>query len=397
MVLLLLVMAICIFGTACSTSAFENAEIYYSEVSAVAKTWLFSGVSAEASGTQADTKAKLETPGSFMLDEDGNYSFIGVANADYYLMYFCSVEATDDKDAFLFSSNSIPATGTGGETYAGNVNDLISYGYGEYLVKVFAFPDMNDNQNTMSSAATATFSRSGAQETPVIDYLWNTFENTVDVQVSNIDNYMYQVYPDTVVVTFTNVEDSSDTVEVVIEDLSADHYSAECGELTPGATYDIKAVGYSESSFVTNGTSDTANVAQGVTFGGHNVISKNYYYTDGIARSSFSYPQVTECLDVVAGGTLNSDNTSFSFTFTATPVAANAGSAYSFVVAADCRPFSFDNASLELYEDGTFLFSQYAEMPPEGPSTIQGIWTENGDGTVTLSYNHATLTTSVGG
>ena len=36
-------------------------------------------------------------------------------------------------------------------------------------------------------------------------------------------------------------------------------------------------------------------------------------------------------------------------------------------------------------------------MPPEGPSSIEGIWTDNGDGTVTLSYNHATLWTSVDG
>lgn len=396
LILLLMIAAICIFTTACSTTAFSNAEIYRNEVGAVMKTWFPSGSTAEAKGDQESAKAKLATPADFTLDADGSYSFGGVENADYYLMYFCSTDATDDKDAFLFSSESIPATGNGEETYSGNVNDLISYGYGEYLVKVFAFPSMNDNRNAMSSAATAAYSCSGVMEDPVIDYLWNTFEDTVDVQVSNIGNYMYQVYPDSVVVTFTNVEDAADTVEVTIDALSADHYSTQCADLTPGATYDVKAVGHSASAFATNAETNTVDVAQGVTFGEHNVISKNYYYTDGIARKSFSYPQVTEKLDVTTGGTLNSDNSSVSFTFTATPIAANAGSTYSFIVAADCR-FSFDDAPLELYTDGTFKLSQLGEMPPEGPSSIEGIWTDNGDGTVTLSYNHATLWTSVDG
>ena len=155
LILLLMIAAICIFTTACSTTALSNAEIYRNEVGAVMKAWFPSGSTAEAKGNQESAKTKLATPADFTLDADGSYSFDGVENADYYLMYFCSTDATDDKDAFLFSSESIPATGNGEETYSGNVNDLISYGYGEYLVKVFAFPSMNDNQNAMSSAATA--------------------------------------------------------------------------------------------------------------------------------------------------------------------------------------------------------------------------------------------------
>ena len=169
LILLLMIAAICIFTTACSTTAFSNAEIYRNEVGAVMKAWFPSGSTAEAKGDQESAKAKLATPADFTLDADGSYSFGGVENADYYLMYFCSTDATDDKDAFLFSSDSIPATGNGEETYSGNVNDLISYGYGEYLVKVFAFPSMNDNQNAMSSAATAAYSCSGVMEDPVID------------------------------------------------------------------------------------------------------------------------------------------------------------------------------------------------------------------------------------
>lgn len=316
--LLLLLCTLALLCTACaSTTALDNIGAYYSEVGAVLDDWFASSSGGGVSGGGEGAAAAA-------LDENGNYSFTGVADADYYLVYFCAPDATSDSDPFLFSSNSIDATGTGGETYSGNIDDLVQYGYGEYLVKVFAFPSLNDASHAMSTAATATYSFSGAQDAPVIEYLWNTFDGTVDVQLSNIDTYMYQAYPDSVEVTFTNTADPSDTVVVTIEDLSADHYSATSDALTRGATYDITAVNHSENAYVTNGTSDTAQVAQGVTFGGHNVISADYYYTDG-----------------------------------------------------------------------TFRFDQYSEMPPQGPSHIEGIWTDNGDGTANLSVDHSTLRTSL--
>ena len=382
--------------TSCATTALDNINTYYDEVEAVMDDWFASSTSAGGSATESQsTAAKLDAPADFTLSENGDYSFTGVANADYYLVYFCAPDATGDSDPFLFSSNSIAATGTGGETYSGNIDDLVQYGYGEYLVKVFAFPSLNDSAHAMSTAATATYSFSGAQDAPVVDYLWNTFDGTVDVQVSNIADYMYQVYPDTVEVTFTNTADAADAVVVTVEDLSADHYNAVSDALTPGATYDITAVAHSESAFVTNPTSDTTQVAQGVTFDGHNVISANYYYTDGIARNSFSYPQYVDRFDLTNGGVFNCGNSSISFNFTATPTAASAGSAYTYSMTSDNRPFSIKDGTLELYTDGTFRFDQYSEMPPQGPSHIEGIWTDNGDGTANLSFDHSTLRTSL--
>ena len=146
---------------------------------------------------------------------------------------------------------------------------------------------------------------------------------------------------------------------------------------------------------MTNGTSDTAQVAQGVTFGGHNVISADYYYTDGIARNSFSYPQYVDRFDLINGGVFNCGNSSISFNFTATPTAASAGSAYTYSMTSDNRPFAIQDGTLELYTDGTFRFDQYSEMPPQGPSHIEGIWTDNGDGTANLSFDHSTLRTSL--
>jgi len=393
--LLLIFTALYTLCAACSTTAMDNLDTYRSEVGSVLDAWFSSSDRASRpDGSQAPAAAKLETPVNFTLDAKGNYSFTGVEHADYYLLYFCAPDAAGDSDPFLFSSDSIPASGSGGETYSGSVDDLVKYGYGEYLVKVFAFPNLNDNQHTMSAAATAEFSISGAQDAPVIDYLWNTFDGTIDVQLTNIDDYTYQMYPDRVEVTFVNTENSSDTVVLTMEDLSPDHYNLVSDALTPGATYDISAVNYSESAFVSNGVSDTTAVAQGVTFAGETVISANYYYTDGIARSSFSYPQYVDRLDLAEESVFNCMNSSIKFNFTATPVAANPGSAYSFTMVSDNRPFAIKDGTLELYPDGTFRFDQYSEMPPQGPSHIEGIWADNGDGTANLSFDHSTLRVS---
>lgn len=384
--------------TACSsTTAFDNINAYYAEVGEVLDDWFSgstSGGNSQASPSSSSA-APLEAPGSFTLDVSGNYSFTGVANADYYLVYFCAPDATDDSDPFLFSSNSIDAVGTGGEIYQGSIDDLVQYGYGQYLVKVFAFPNLNDSAHSMSTAATASYSLSGAQDAPAIDYLWNTFDGTVDLQVSNIGDYMYQAYPDRVEVTFTNTADNTDRVVITIEDLSADHYSVASNALTRDASYDITAVGYSQSGYVTNPTSELTQVAQGVTFSGHNVISPSYYYTDGIARNSFSYPQYVSSFDLATGGVFDCGNRSISFNFTAVPTDTTAGSAYTYSMTSDNRPFSIQDGTLELYPDGTFRFDQYSEMPPQGPSHIEGIWTENGDGTANLSFDHSTLRTSL--
>lgn len=399
---LILAVVLCLACSACGTSAFSNAESYRREVSSVLDTWFAKPDRDTASHDESQPQAgKIAAPGEFTLSANGDYSFTGVEYADYYLLYFCTPDATDDRDPFLFSSDPIPAAGQGGESYSGNVSDLLRYGYGEYLVKVFAFPDVNDNAHSVSVAATAGFSVSGTQDAPVIDYLWNTFDNTVYVQLTNINDYTYQVYPDSVDVTFTDVENTANTVVVTLSNLSPENSSVKSDALTPGTTYNITAVSHSASQFVSNADSDMTNVAEMVTFAGHNNMSENYNYTDGIARNSFSYPQVMENVSLTGPSAYKQHVVRFgspgTFTFTTTPTAANAGSAHSFIVAADSMPFSFDDATLELFPDGTFEFNQYAEMPPQGPSSIRGIWTDNGDGTVTLSYDHTTLHTSVDG
>ncbi len=380
--------------TGCASSAADNSKTYFSQVRTTLNTW-FASNSVNSSTEESFGKVKLDTPNDFTLDENGNYSFTGVENADYYLIYFCAPDAVNDGDAFLYSSDALKATDNDGQIYEGNVDDLLQYGYGEYLVKVFAFPSVNDSEHEMSVAAMTSFSCTGNQDAPVIDYLWNTFEDTVEVQLSNIDTYTYQCYPDSVEVSFTNSENPNDVTVITMENLSPDNNTLVSGDLKRGTTYDITAVSKSGSEYVLNSVSDTTNVAEGVTFDDTNVMSENYYYTDGIARASFSYLEVCEGFDLENAGAMNEPGVSVKFTFTATPTTANTGCSYSYIVAGDCFPFSFEDGTLDLYTDGTFLMCQNSEMPPEGPSTIQGIWKDNGDGTATLSFNHETLTTSV--
>lgn len=384
-----LITGMAVLMTGCGTSAGENASKYFEEVAEVTSLWAASQKN-EIEENDTDAGNRLESPGNFVLSEDGSYSFTGVENAEYYLMYFCAEEAVNDGDAFIYSSDTIDATGNGGETYSGNISDLLQYGYGKYLVKVFAFPSVNDSEYSMSAAATARFTCSGAQDAPIIAYLWNTFEDTVDVQLSNIDVYEYQSYPESVEVTFTNTADAGDQVVVTIEGLSADNYNAVSDALTRGNSYDISAICINSSEYVTNNTSDTTEVAKNVTFSDSNVMSDNYYYADGIARNTFNFLQVCDDFNLAEGGDMNEIGTSMSYTYTAEPIEAEDGCAYSYHVTADGTKFDMDYCSLNLYTDGT-LFMGHTTAGWPGTATMEGSWVDNGDGTATLSFNHATL------
>lgn len=98
--------------------------------------------------------------------------------------------------------------------------------------------------------------------------------------------------------------------------------------------------------------------------------------------------------------------------FTVTPAAASAGSAYSYTLSVQgprgvvslFDGFFFNDmpagtGTLELLTDGTFLMTidppadtggMAGPMGPRGlsGSSISGLWVENGDGTLTLSYDH---------
>lgn len=384
----MLAVLICSILTACSTSVLSNAEKYFSNTGTIMET-LFSSGQSSSSGASSGGTTKLATPGNFTVDADGNYYFTGVEGADYYLLYFCSPDAVNDNDTFLFSSS--PIYDDGSASYSGQCADLFSYAYGDYLVKVFAFPGLDTSGYAMSSGAMAQLVVSGAQDAPMIDYFWNTFENTIELQLSNVGGYTYQAYPDRVDVTFTNLTDNSEVV-VTMEDISESNYSFVSNVLKRGETYSISAVATSESQYVTNPTSDTTTVSDTVTFDNINVVTDGYTYSDGVARGAFNYPRLCLNFDLDNGGSAGETVGTFAaYSYEAVPVTATAGSAYSYKIT--IRPSSswLCEGMLELYPDGTLLLYQNGWAPVD-PTAMEGGWIDNGDGTATLSYSPNTLT-----
>lgn len=375
--------AACLALTGCSSQAPKHLKSYFSNASAIMSNL---GGSRKSSGTAASSESttqatQLDVPTDFTVSEDGTYSFKGVENATQYLIYFCEPTATEDGDDYIYSSD--PITDTGAESYTGKLSDVINAAYGDYLVKVFAFPDLTDTAYSMSGAAKAEYVYSGAQSDPVVDYFWNTIDGTMELVLTNVEDYTYEVYPDAVEVTFTNTEDASDVVTASIEGITADTYTATTDQLTEGATYSVTAVSKSSNEYVTNAESAVVTVADSVTADADkNVLSAGYTWSDGWA----SFPRLVENFPLSGGvaGQLMGSFGKISADITCTATTASAGSAYTYSFDAPYGPFTI-SGTLELKSDGTAALNETGGGPVAG-GTVEGVWVDNGDGTATISY-----------
>lgn len=379
---------LCVALSGCASSVAENTKTYFTNSGAIMETLFSSGKTQRKPAESGPADVKLATPGDFSVDEEGGYTFAGVDGADYYLLCFCSPDAVNDNDPFLFSSS--PIYDDGSASYSGHCSDLFNYAYGDYLVKVFAYPALDSDGFTASAAATDQLVVTGAQDAPVIDYFWNTFESTVELQLTNVDTYTYQAYPDRVDVTFTSLTDGSETV-VTMEDISASNFSFTSDALKKGDSYSVSAVSTSESQYVTNPVSETAQVTDSVTFDNINVVTEDYSYSDGVARGMFNYPRVCPNFDLANGGSAGDTVGAFAaYSFETVPAPTTAGSSYSYSVTIRPSGTAVLEGMLELYPDGTMLLYQ-GGWPPVDPTSMEGGWVDNGDGTATLSYSPNTL------
>lgn len=383
---------LCLTLSGCATSVAENTEIYFTQVSSILGNLFSGGGNTAKTPTAAPAGVPLDAPGGFTVDENGDYAFSGVEGAQYYLLYFCAPDATADGDTYLYASSPIEEDGSG--VYAGNTSELFQYSYGEYLVKVFAFPDLTDTEHTMSTAAVDTYRYGGELRAPELYYYWNTFDQTMGVQVANMDAYLYEIYPDRVDITFTNVENSADVVELAIEPVSEGSFSAQTDALTPGATYTVTAVASSGSEFVSNAVSAVTTVSEAMTLGADHLYTDGYTYSDGFV---LLWPVVCR-LNPAEGGLAGMPVGTYGpYQYLVTPVETTAGSAYSYALTVNVVLFGASvEGTLELYEDGTFLMAETGGGPRGmiPPSSISGIWHDNGDGTVTMSYDHSSVTIS---
>jgi hypothetical protein len=383
---------LCFALTGCGTTVGQNTETYFAQTKKVINN-LFSGSGdtkkASSDSTAETAGTQLAAPTDFTVDASGNYSFTGSDGAEYYLFYFCTPDATEDGDTFVYSSSPIYTNES--NVYSGNCADLFEYAYGEYLVKVFAFQDLTDSTRSMSTAATTDYVYSGEQSAPEIYYYWNSIDKVMGVQVANMSTYLYEAYPDQVDVTFTNTGDASDTVTITISDVSADAYEAQSADLTQGATYNVTAVATSTSPYVTNATSDTTQVAEELTLGQSHIYTPGYTYVDGFANNIFFWPIVQENFDPVNGGEVGTAPGAFgngSVVFSAAPTDARDGALYSYDLSvAAMMPLV---GKLDLYADGTFTASDEGQGPMQ-TSNLKGYWVENEDGTLNLSYDHSTI------
>lgn len=383
----ILVLIFCLIGSGCSTSMVTNAREYYNNTTAI--------LSQLTAGTrtidkQADVAIPLNAPSNFSVDEAGNYAFDGVADADYYLIYFCAPDAAEDDKNFLYSSEPIPAHADS-NSYSGVCRDVIKAPYGEYQVRVLAVPALGDNSHSMSKAVSVAYTQVGTQSAPAMEYFWDPFTNTMTLQLANVGTYANEAYPDRIDVTITNVDNEEDHVALTLEGIADGNQNTSTEALTKGETYRISAVAVSDAPYVTNKTSDEVIVAEELMLGDLNILSAGYSYWHS---SFFSYPLLWENFDLKNGGSspsILSMVTYEEYTLDCTPVKATAGSAYSYSYTA--RPFAIVSGMLELRNDGTVLCYN-KNSPPVADAEISGIWVDNGDGTATICFSNSTWHTT---
>lgn len=369
----------------CSTAA-SNANRYFTSAGAIATNMMNSGKvsnGSTASAASESTAAALPTPGDFTMSEDGTYSFTGVDGAGYYLLYFCEPGADPSDDSFIYTSEPINAVSST-TTYTGSYLDVMQAAYGEYQARVVAFPAVGDTTSSMSSPACVDFIAEGEQSLPTLEYFWDSFSDTLNLQLSNVGTYTYEAYPKEVEVVCTNVNDDADVVTATLENVATDNIDFSVA-LTKGETYKISAHAISDSNYVTNKVSGDTLVADNVTVGDVNVLSSAYAYSHGI----INFPLLTENFDLVNGGSAGDMHGVISdYSYDCTPVTPTPGSAYSYYVSIYFADQG--EGQLELYEDGTATLS-HGQWAMLSAAHIDGVWIDNGDGTATLNFDNSSV------
>lgn len=395
LVVLSAVVFLCAFCASCGSSVLSQTSEYFSNVGSVLDRLVGRAGNITRQISEDGVQA-LDIPGNFSVSENGSFSFTGVENADYYLIYFCDPSATEDGDDYLYSSDPIRNV-SAGEEFSGKFQDVIQYAYGEYLVKAFAFPSLEDTMYSMSGAAKASYTFSGKQDAPQITYYWNTFNGTLEMQLLNINNYLYQSYPDQLEITLTNTADPSDVLKLSIEDVSPENCSLVTEQITRGTTYHISALSISENPYVTNQVSDTTEVAASVTFGELSVMTPGFTYSDQVdGAHAFLYPRVCTDFPLTESGSAGTVPGIFGpYSFETTPATSLGGDSYTYDVQIGMTMFNSETiweieGILELREDGTLYLREYG-VGPCPSSEIQGFWVDNGNGTATLCYDPSTV------
>ncbi len=394
-----------------------------------------------------DGKTALAVPADWEVDSDGGYHFSPVDGAGYYIVYL--YDARSDDNSFAYMSPNIEEDGT--TSYTGRLSDLFDYCYGIYDAEVVAYPTVGTKGVKKSAPAKCTFSVTGEVDAPEIGYLWDCFAGTLGVELVNVEDYGASAYPTSVEVSFTNTDSSSDVITLAFENVSVadDVFYASTDAVTKDATYSITAKLSWDPEIVTNPTA-TLDLGTITTASNKNVMTDGYGYLNRNVYLSLDYPMVVTDFDPGEGGSAGTwfyyinafvtnkgvaipstfrDMLNFQgekgamgaeyhdgedIAFIVTPTETTVGSSHSYTLSVQgprgvislFDGFFYNDmpaatGSLELYPDGTFLMTIDPPVDdgnsPFGPrgvaaGSIRGLWVENGDGTLTLSYDHSSVT-----
>lgn len=416
--------------TGCGTTAVTNTNQYFSQMSTRFSNWgnKVDTTTAEtsAAASEADDPLALATPTDFTIDENGNFSFTGVENADHYVI--TAYDNLSDNAEYLFISDAIPVNDS--NSYSGALTDFFTFAYGDFRMEVTAYPALTDREHHQSKGTDCEYLVSGAVDEPKFAYMWDCFSGSFNVELTNIADYRYTACPDTVTFTLTDTSNSSNTCTFTLEGASVDNavYTATTTDLKPDATYTLKAESQWNDRIVTNPTASTdlgtVNIrsdAKTASAGYTEMDSLGLYINSG-------YPECKEGFDLAKGGdagtwydlevpgelfstievvAFGTDN----LNYTATPTTASTGAKYSYTIEAKrgVEPIHTtwqgradkQTGKLDLNSDGTLTLSIDYQLIGINPaskanqeiigSSVQGTWVDNGDGTATLSYNLATI------
>ena len=230
------------------------------------------------------------------MDEQGNYSFDAVENAQYYYVYIYDSESSVSATA---QSGKIPDDGSA--SYSGNINDFARLTYEDWSVRVTAYPDFDNSDLAASPEAKATYVRSGAVDPgePGFYYMWTVVSGTLEIKLDGM-NYGSTAYPTDVILTLTNRDDPVDVITMDLGAVTSSSVTGETTEARPDAVYDITADFTWDENYVSN-PAFTAAGGEAFTSSSDNLIDGDFYYSSAIFLK-FDFPHVQMDFDPVKGG-----------------------------------------------------------------------------------------------
>lgn len=414
----------------CGTNVGEHSSTYFTQIKNVMDTAAaYAKVDKTGGSSEEVDENALAKPANFTISEDGTYSFEGVENAQYYYIYIYtdsnSMEASTKSDKILEDGSGI---------YTGNLNDLGRFTYQTWNVRVVAYPDYENSDFTASPAATCDYVVSGAVEyqQPTVYYMWNVVSGELTLKLDEL-NYGSSAFPTNVEVVLTNAADANDVVKVDSGAVSNTSITVSTDKVTPGASYATTLNFTWDEEYVSNPGYSTEGV-EAFTSKTDNMISGDFSYSSSIFNN-FDFPHVKVGFDPENGGDAGywyndgsnsgggwnpwgqsqdtDEDKDENCYFNAIPKAAENGAKWSYDIEITCPDSDITASpklspgsgstdiifgSMDIFADGTFKLEieyQYIKTDMMNaavyyvPGTIcEGVYSQQSDGTLTLSYDH---------